>query len=264
MSASPNAAQPAQLLGKVAAVLEVLAAREQATTAELATAVDEPRSSIHRLMQGLDRLGWVESGEGRGQWRLGLQLFRLGSNAVRHFDERRLALPHMRELRAATSQTVYLCIRRGLDAVCIERLDGEWVQSLALQLGGSLPLHRGAAPRVLLAHSSAETVEAACRQAAADQDEQRAPEIAAALREQLEQIRAAGYAISDEDVTPGIAAVGAPIFDYSGEIRAALSVSGIRNSILGPQAGIVDLVVETAAKISHHMGHAQPPAPSAT
>ena len=82
---------------------------------------------------------------------------------VARFDERQAALPHMEHLHDMTGETVFLCVRRGLRAVCIERIEGSHVVSLALRLGGSLPLHAGAAPRALLAGRAASGVGAVLR-----------------------------------------------------------------------------------------------------
>src|SRR5207237_1354039 len=114
-------------------------------------ALGEPRTTVYRLIRALERAEFVEPAEQPGRYRLGLKLFRLGGAVVARFDERQAALPQMEALHAATGETVFLCIRRGLEAVCIERLEGFRAVSLALTLGGVLPLHAGAAPRVLLA-----------------------------------------------------------------------------------------------------------------
>ena len=49
----------------------------------------------------------------------------------------------------------------------------------------------------------------------------------------LTDTRKNGYALSDADVTPGIAALGAPIFNHRHELEASLSISGLRDQILG-------------------------------
>lgn len=72
----------------------------------------------------------------------------------------------------------------------------------------------------------------------------------------LRPVRAQGYTISDEDVTIGIAAIGAPIFDHEGGVSAALSISGVKPAILGRdrerlRAG----AVAGAAEISAALGH---------
>jgi DNA-binding IclR family transcriptional regulator len=76
----------------------------------------------------------------------------------------------------------------------------------------------------------------------------------------LREIRENGYAISDEDVTLGIAAVGAPIFDHSGKVRAAISLSGTKPLILGDEKAMVSRVLEAAERVSRSLGYktAQP------
>ena len=71
----------------------------------------------------------------------------------------------------------------------------------------------------------------------------------------LAEVRAKGYAVSDEDVTLGIAALGTPIFDHTGAIRAALSISGVRPAILGRDFGeLCDLMIAEAGKVSALLG----------
>ena len=75
------------------------------------------------------------------------------------------------------------------------------------------------------------------------------------LVRELEQVRETGFAVSDEDVVLGMAAVGAPIFDHQGAIRAAVSMSGPRPTILGEQADESrELVASAAAEISLALG----------
>ena len=72
----------------------------------------------------------------------------------------------------------------------------------------------------------------------------------------LERTRARGYAISDEDVVVGMAALGAPIFDYRGVLRAALSFSGPKPSVLGErQEANVEAILGAAREISRGLGH---------
>src|SRR5262249_19723572 len=140
-----------QVLNKAVKLLHALADNGEMTVADIAGMSEEPRSSIYRLLGSLDDLGLVEPGSRSGTFRLGLGLVRLGAAVIERFNVRQAALPAMEELHQQTGETVFLCIRRDMQAVCVERLEGERVQSLELKLGGALPLHVGAAPRVLLA-----------------------------------------------------------------------------------------------------------------
>ncbi|WP_051571044.1 IclR family transcriptional regulator [Cryptosporangium arvum] len=251
-------AEGVSVLGKVSALLEVLAAREQATAAELADLLDEPRSSVHRMLRQLHELGWVEPAGARGQWSIGLHLFRLGSSAVQRMDVRRAAWPHMEDLAEATGETVFLIVPRGLRAVCIERIEGRQVQSIALVLGGSMPLHAGAGPMSVLAWSD-EELHREWLVHAAEHGLERfnlpAPPGVKDVEDELRRIRERGYSISDRNITPGIAAIGAPVFDYRRRLIGALSVSGIAESVLNPELTLPERVMEAARRTSFDLGY---------
>jgi DNA-binding IclR family transcriptional regulator len=246
-----------QVLGKVSEILDALAEVGEASAAELAQLLGEPRSTIYRLLSSMQTLELVEPGSRRGSYRLGLRLLRLGSTVVARFDERQAALPVMERLHDETEETIFLCIRRGREAVCIERIDGRWVQSMALRLGGALPLHAGAAPRVLLAHEPRPVWEAYVENGELRAFTPSTPVTRSALFRALDEVRETGSSISDEDVVVGIAAVGAPIFDHRAEVCAAISMSGPRAKILGEnREASVRLIVEAGAEISRTLGFA--------
>ncbi len=248
---------PVRSLAKAVLLLEVLASEPDATPRRLSEVLGEPRTTVYRLLTGLDALGLVEAGAQSGTWRLGWRLLRLGSAVIEHLDERPAALPVMGRIHEATEETVFLCVRRGDEAVCIERIDGLRVQSLALRLGGSLPLHAGAAPRTLLAWEPREEWEAYLERAAElDRYTDRTPVTRADLFAELEETLDHGYAVSDEDITPGIGSLGAPIFDYTGHIRAAISIGGTRQVLLEDmREEAIRLLVEGAREISAALGH---------
>jgi DNA-binding IclR family transcriptional regulator len=222
-----------QVLDKVVELLDILAAGGELGVAAISEQLGEPRSTVYRLTSSLQQHGLVERGSARASYRLGLKLLELGGVVLSQFDIRDAARPVMEEIHEITGETVFLCVRRGDEAVCIERIDGLHVQSLELRLGGALPLHAGGAPRALLAfepetewesYISRSDLRRFTDSTAVDPDE---------LRQSLRDTRAKGYAISDQDVTVGIAAVGAPVIDHSGRVCGALSISGLRQFIVG-------------------------------
>ena len=249
---------PVRSLAKAVLLLDALANEREATPRRLSEVLNEPRTTVYRLLTSLEALDMVEPGSQSGTWRLGLRLLRLGSAVTERLDERQAALPVMARIHEATEETVFLCVRRGDEAVCIERIEGLHVQSLALRLGGSLPLHAGAAPRTLLAWEPRAEWEAYVERAAVlDRYTDRTPVTLSELFAELEQTLARGYATSDEDITPGIGSLGAPIFDHSGQIRAAISIGGVRQVLLEEmREEAIELLVEGAREISAALGHA--------
>ncbi|MBK5232848.1 MAG: IclR family transcriptional regulator [Thermoleophilia bacterium] len=138
---------------KAAAIIDAVAKRGSASATGIAEDLGEPRSSVYRILKSLKELGYVDPGSSCGSFRLGLKLVRLGGQSRARLNIRDVSLPVMERIHDDTGETVYLCLRAGNEAMCIERLDGHRVTSLALQVGGTLPLHVGAGPRALLAFS---------------------------------------------------------------------------------------------------------------
>lgn len=236
------------LLAKVGAMLDALATRGPLTPAELGEAIGEPRSTMYRLLGSLESLGLVEPAERRGSVQLGLRLFQLGSVVAQRFDVRQCALPAMEDLHRATDETIVLMVPRGRDAICIERLDGRYVRMVLVEIGASMPLHTGAAPRALLAYQSPAQIARYLEQPALEAYNDRTPVTPAAVLALLDDVRACGYAVSDEDVVPGVAALAAPVRDHTGTVIAAISVTGPRPAILGEREAAVAALVDAAAR----------------
>lgn len=245
------------VIDKAGALMNVLADERVATSARLTELLEEPVSSVYRMLGTLAEAGWVEQIGPRGAYRVGSKMLRLAGELTRRLDIRRAAVPILERIHQATGETTFLCIRRGTRAVCIERIDGVRVNSRVLQLGQSLPLHVGAAPRALLAFEERRAWDEYAAIATNSGDPWRDLRSRPELYADLERIRAQGHVVSDNNVTPGIAAIGAPIFDHRGEVAASLSVSGLRDGVLAdPSDGpsVTDLVRSGAEELSRYLG----------
>lgn len=243
-----------ELIAKVDAVITALENHGEISAADLAIVIDEPLSSTYRMLQSLTAIGWVDRGPRRGSYRLGSRLMTIGGLIEDSIDIRESAYPYLRSLLDEVGATSYLCVRRDARAVCVERLEGQSVRSLAMQLGGSLPLYAGAAPRALLAFLPESEQRAVLQPRHRLPGDPAQPELAD-LQKDLALIKKRGYAVSDGDVTAGIAALGAPVFNHRHELVAAISISGLRAQILGAQRRRnVRLIVAVARGVSAALG----------
>ncbi|GAA3949953.1 IclR family transcriptional regulator [Gordonia caeni] len=258
VDAAPETGRGPALILKTGALMDALSDEVVATSARLTELLGEPASSVYRLLATLIEVGWVEQVERRGAYRIGAKILGLSELLTRRLDIRRAVLPVMTRIHEELGETTFMCVRNGTRAVCIERLDGIRVNSRVLRLGRSLPLHVGAAPRAMLAMEPRKVWE---EYAATAAHEESSRDIAwrAQLFAELEEIRSRGVAVSDNTVTPGIAAIGAPILDHRGEVVASLSVSGLREGILRERAdgrSVESLVRTGAAELSGYLGWA--------
>jgi DNA-binding IclR family transcriptional regulator len=257
MSKHEKAQGTVKVVTKAVRALDEFAIAGLLTPAELAERLHEPRGSIYRLVASLAENGLIEPGLKRGSFQLGIRLFELGSAAARRFkDVRAAALPEMEHLHEETGQTVFLTVRRDLEALCIERLDGQLVGVMILPVGGSIPLHGGANARALLAFESRELWKEFFEHGPLQAFTSKTPTSRAELTKELVRIRQNGYSVSEEDVIPGIASIGAPIFGRDAQLRASVSLSGPRPAILGENRQLnISLVLQTASRISAQLGY---------
>jgi DNA-binding IclR family transcriptional regulator len=263
---APAAGVQPGMISKFSMVIDLLTIHEDLSIADLADLAGEPRSSMYRLVKALTSVGFVEVGASRGRVRLGAKLFKIGQAAGRRYDIRRLALPILIELREQTGVTVYLCVREDFNALCVERVEGEGAHLLSLRTGTSIPLHLGAAAKVLLAHGGPSLWDAYARHVeegggVADHirgvlEQHLSPKLVA-LKEEMEQIRVTGLSVSNSDVVLGVAALGAPVRDEHGGVCAAISIGGEGRQVLGESKDRNELLVRRAAqKVSRALGFA--------
>jgi DNA-binding IclR family transcriptional regulator len=211
------------------------------------------KTTTYRLLTTLEAAGWLER-DATGAFRLTMRPFQIGSILLDSLDLRDEAPPVMRRLSLAVGLTAYLTIPAGTHAVCIERIDrGSGVRVMDLEVGGSQPLHLGAAPRALLAFNEDALLPGLLKAGL----EARTPDSLAteeALRRDLAETRHRGYAISHADVTPGVAAIGAPVFDRRERAVAAISIGGLVEQMMPPSAAQLDALLEATQELSTRLG----------
>ncbi|MBI4171199.1 MAG: IclR family transcriptional regulator [Actinobacteria bacterium] len=137
-----------------------------------------------------------------------------------------IAGPVLMRLARETGETVALYVRAGPRRICVAQIPSVHPIRYAARMGMENPIHTGAMGKVLLAFS-----DPAERDDILDHMDLIAytPETIidrAVLERELEHVRRQGYAESRGERSPGVAAVGAPVFGADGRVIAALCVIG--------------------------------------
>lgn len=246
------------IVTKAGALLAILESRGVATPTELAQLLGEPASSVYRLISNLEAIDWVERTSVRGPVRLGLAFLKTGRSLEKQLDIRRLTAPRLVELRNRSEDTTFLCIRRGWQAVCVERVEGLQVMSSTLSLGESIPLHRSAVARAILAFEPASVIDGFLEAARSGVDPALVGVDAELLTRQLQRVVETGTSFSDSDVNPGIAAIAAPVFNHRAEVVGAIAVSGMRERLLAHRGAMSTAIRAAADAVSIDLGARSP------
>lgn len=213
-------------------------------------------TTTHRILDALKSRGYVQQNLATSEYKLSLKLFELGNQVMRHVNLREEALPILKALANTTGETAYLIILDGDEPLCLERIDGHhYVKVLFLQVGGRMPLHIGAGPRVLFAHLPETEINRIIKTKRLTRWTPRSITNSAVLREDLRKIRNQGYALSLEEVTEGAAALGCPVRNWEGQVVATISICGVSNHFTEDKVPrLVEIVREAADALSHKLG----------
>ena len=212
------------------------------------------RTTTYRILATLELTGWIER-TSTGYYKMTLRVFELASSVLGSFDLRAEASHVMSDLAAQYDENVYLVVPDGTRAVCLDLIESSRpVRVMSLSVGRSLPLFMGGAPLALLAELEDSFLTRVL--AAGSLITPLGKEITERyLREVLAETRVRGYAVSLEDVTPGVAAIGACIFDRSGRPVAALSFGGFVSNFEPPRINeLAQALVDGALTISQRLG----------
>jgi IclR family acetate operon transcriptional repressor len=114
-----------------------------------------------------------------------------------------------------------------------------------------LPLYAGAAGRVTLAYRP-EPLEDYLRAAPFPALTDHTLCTARELRADVEAIKSRGFSVSDEDVTLGIGALGAPLINRDGMFLGALSLAGLAEDLRVRRAELTADLLACAGQLSAH------------
>jgi DNA-binding IclR family transcriptional regulator len=197
------------VLDKAVGVLRAAAA-EPCGLAELCERTGLPRATAHRLAVGLEVHGLLHRGND-GRWRPGPTLAELAAGGVDPLLEAASSvLPRLRDI---TGESVQLYRRDGAQRVCVAAAEPSSGLRDTVPVGSRLPMTAGSGAKVLAAW--------------AEPALQRAILADATFGERvLLDVRRRGWAQSVAEREAGVASVSAPVRDGSGQVVAAVSVSG--------------------------------------
>ena len=99
--------------------------RKGSLLTELVARTNLPRPTIHRVLNMLIEIGWIERDALSTRFKLGVELAGLGYTAITHNPLERIANVELSKLANTINQVVYLGIRSGLDMVCIGRYESQ-------------------------------------------------------------------------------------------------------------------------------------------
>src|SRR5205085_5024362 len=168
-----------------------------------------------------------------GRYALGPVIARLYAAYSASFSLESVVMPALRSLVQATAETAAFHVRQGDHRVCMYRVESPQPVREQVNVGDVMPLESGAGGRVLLAYAGASGA------------------LYASIRRQA-------VAVLSGDRVPGVAGISAPVFDASGILAGAVTLTMPKERL---DKKHVPHVVNTARGVTARLGGHFPAGP---
>lgn len=224
---------------------------------QLASELEVNKTSLLRILRTLESERFLLR---RDQlYRLGPKVLDLANVYLSTLSIHRVAQTHMEALARACQQTISLAILEQTEVVYIAIEQTQREVGIQSEIGGRHPAHATALGKVMLADLSDEkvlelyagvTLQRLTHRTIVDLDQ---------LLTRLQEVRAEGFAVDDEERGIGIRCVAAPIHDRSGAVIAGLSLAGpifhMTDDILPSYR---NALLSATREISRELGYSEP------
>lgn len=246
---------PASAVERALNILEAAAQRREGlTNAEISRKLGIPKSSASYILRTLEKRSYLRRESETGRYRLGLKILSLGSDAQANLDIADVALPFMRVLSEKIRMTVHLAVLDQGEAVYIEKVEAPGFFKVNTWVGRRMFLHSTSVGKCLLAWLPKQEIEGLVKTQGLKKRTPKTITSITKLLADLEHVKHSGYAVDDEENSLGARCLGAPIFDSTGSVTAALGASGTLTQTDEPDMPrIIEALKETARRISRQL-----------
>lgn len=221
------------------------------------------KSTVHRLLQGLQSEGFVRPATGAGSYRLSTKCLSLGQKTLSSMNIIAIAAPYLEQLNLQLGETINFSRREGNHSILIYKLEPTvGMMRTRAYIGQHQQLYCSAMGKLYLAYDERDDGLARYWQDCQNiiqrltchtiiEREQMAQELA--------EIRHSGFAMDREENELGVRCIAVPVFNHLGQIEYAISVSAsVHRLNRYTQADFLSALKQTALLISQELGFENP------
>jgi DNA-binding IclR family transcriptional regulator len=238
-------------------ILDLIAKNKNGTPLmEIANTLEMPKSTTYEIVQTLLNLRLLETNIYNPKlYVLGSKTFVLGSNYVSTNDIIHFGSYHLREIADKYDKTGFIGFLDEDKVIYVYKWQSPKAKLAASDLGTRNPLYCTSLGKAILAYLPNNKRKEIIENTVFEKKTENTILSKEELLEDLELVRKRGYSIDNREIEAHMACLGAPIFDYTGNVVAAISVSDLYNSNESVMETIGNELKEIAEKISSKLGY---------
>lgn len=213
------------------------------------------KSTVHRLLTTLMLRKYVEQDPETSKYKLGMRLFELGNAVLSKLDIRQHSMAYLRQLWRTTGETIQLAIVDQYKVLYVDVLETLERVGVKSNVGERVPLHCSAPGKIWLACLPDDRLNDIIKIIKFEPFTPYTIDTLDKLKENINQARTLGYAVDNQEYSPDLVSVAAPVRNYRGRVIACIAITSpaLRmNEDKVKEFG--DQIKLTAEKISQSMG----------
>lgn len=185
---------------------------------DISQSLDLSSTIVHRLLATLKMEGLVYQDPRTKLYSLGTIFLEYANKIMTEMPLAPLVEPWLIKLRDVTGETVGFYVPSGVNRICAMEFESRQEIRRSVGIGKRIPLHLGASGRAILAFMNEEMQNRVLSPLQMEQQQ--------SIRDLLEKTVIDGYATNEEEITPNVGALSAPVLDQNKRIVGAVSISG--------------------------------------
>lgn len=242
-------------IDKTLSILEFISRNSRGVSlAELVKSVGVPKTTAFRILGILLAREYVTWDRDSEKYSIGLKTLEIGLSGLIGQNIVEISIPYMQELTSAVGETSFLAVYNSGDVVYLYKVDGTQSMATRCTLGSRRPAYCTGLGKAILAHLPVEESDRIFEKPLEKLTDRTIVD-RIRLHEEFARIRLNGYAVDDEAIECGLYCLAVPLFDYTGRVVAAISVSGPVERMKESREKIIEKLQSIGGMVSRRLGY---------
>jgi IclR family KDG regulon transcriptional repressor len=243
-----------QSVARAIGILECFNQHKELGVSEISGMMGLHKSTTFGLINTLESYNFLEKNEDTSKYKLGNEIFRLGTKV--NTDLRSIALPYLNDLVKRCQETVNLVVHDDCSVLYVKKIESPHSMRICTKVGEKFPMYCTAVGKAILAYLEDNEIEEIIGGTSLVKYTVNTITEKDVLLKQLKKIRQMGYAEDFEELETGLVCVATPIFNHFNKPIAGISVSGpVTRMTEKLRLEVAEILQKYALEISGKLGH---------
>lgn len=239
-------------------ILELLGDYDhELSVSEIVSQLSLTKSNVQKLLSNLESYGYVEHNRYTGNYRLGVKIFQISQAYINKLNLIEVSHHYMNLLKNQLNESVYIGVLRQKRIVYLEVVETDASVRVRPRIGNIGPAYATAMGKAHLLAMSDKEIEDFFENRSFESYTKNTIKSLDDLKNHIKSIKSLGYAIDDEEYENGVCCIAAPIYDFLGNVIAAISITAPKERVDDNrlQKEIIPAILDVSKELSSKFGY---------